>query len=529
KPSHVRDFAILRAMEANLTLSQSLDLFMLTTRPKPAHLDALATKEQNGSIKRMVACSRSKLSDFDQLDDECLELAFSTVAAMNLSNEQLLQIAERLAPLSPEKAIALRLITDENLSSLAWQLGARRWIELFLAAGGTPRLEQFDVNLTHDQLDALTKTPNIDAFLKAVAIRSGLGNLKRSLAGFKAEELSADHNFWIFLSLLQVQLREEATLYLNASLLKAKTALQRDRARFWRWILNHDNNDLIELIKSSDLNFYTLYAYEELAQRPSIETEAIGFTTDSNSSAPSYTEPFGWWSFIHFVQHASEVELFELAKRYNTTELEHYRAYILERAWNFRRHYYISPFQELLTNETTHRKAIVLAIGRQESRFLEGSLSRSYAVGVMQLMPFVIDAIAKQKKEQVALEEFFKAEPNIRYALIHLNWLEEQTNHPLLTAYAYNGGFGALKRGIANGLFADLSQPYEPFLSMERIASDETRDYGKKVLVNYVIYRLILSDESNETEPLPTLHSLLQSLDSPLQMIRAKMRAQASR
>ncbi|MEF3191136.1 MAG: hypothetical protein K6347_01105, partial [Campylobacterales bacterium] len=42
KPSHVRDFAILRAMEANLTLSQSLDLFMLTTRPKPAHLDALA-------------------------------------------------------------------------------------------------------------------------------------------------------------------------------------------------------------------------------------------------------------------------------------------------------------------------------------------------------------------------------------------------------------------------------------------------------------------------------------------------------
>ena len=36
---------------------------------------------------------------------------------------------------------------------------------------------------------------------------------------------------------------------------------------------------------------------------------------------------------------------------------------------------------------------------------------------------------------------------------------------------------------------------FSPFLSMEMMASSESREYGKKVLANYVMYKKILGEE----------------------------------
>ena len=61
-------------------------------------------------------------------------------------------------------------------------------------------------------------------------------------------------------------------------------------------------------------------------------------------------------------------------------------------------------------------------------------------------------------------------------------------------AYAYNGGMGYLKKHLLNtGKFS--TGKYEPFLSMELMANTEAREYGKKVLANYVIYKRILGEE----------------------------------
>jgi len=37
---------------------------------------------------------------------------------------------------------------------------------------------------------------------------------------------------------------------------------------------------------------------------------------------------------------------------------------------------------------STDRKALMLAIARQESKFIPASISRSFALGMMQFMPF---------------------------------------------------------------------------------------------------------------------------------------------
>ena len=69
----------------------------------------------------------------------------------------------------------------------------------------------------------------------------------------------------------------------------------------------------------------------------------------------------------------------------------------------------------------------------------------------------------------------------------HIAWLQYRVYHPLFIAYAYNGGIGFTKRYLLSGMFNP--GPYEPFLSMELMRTTETREYGKIVLTNYVIYK----------------------------------------
>ena len=76
----------------------------------------------------------------------------------------------------------------------------------------------------------------------------------------------------------------------------------------------------------------------------------------------------------------------------------------------------------------------------------------------------------------------------IVYANHHINYLAKYLHNPLFVAYAYNGGIGFTKRLIKRNDYFRKG-PYEPYLSMEKIKNVEAREYGKKVLVNYVIYQ----------------------------------------
>jgi soluble lytic murein transglycosylase len=71
-----------------------------------------------------------------------------------------------------------------------------------------------------------------------------------------------------------------------------------------------------------------------------------------------------------------------------------------------------------------------------------------------------------------------------------------------MVAYAYNGGIGFVTRKVKPSFKYDGK--FEPFLSMELVAYDESREYGKKVLANYVIYSHLFGDRN------VTLHGLLK-------------------
>ena len=85
----------------------------------------------------------------------------------------------------------------------------------------------------------------------------------------------------------------------------------------------------------------------------------------------------------------------------------------------------------------------------------------------------------------------FNPRKAIVYANHHLNYLTKYLHSPLFIAYAYNGGIGFTKKLLRKpGYFK--KGPYEPYLSIEKIGNAEAREYGKKVLVNYVIYLNLL-------------------------------------
>ena len=189
---------------------------------------------------------------------------------------------------------------------------------------------------------------------------------------------------------------------------------------------------------------------------------------------------------------ASEVET--EAKKYAYANTVAHYSYLMERALGYQKHYYPIPFPEEIKDYSLHKQALMLSIARQESRFLPSVVSTSYALGMMQFMPFVARDIAKKEKlEPFDLDAMF--DPRIAYlfANIHLDWLERSLYHPLFVAYAYNGGIGFTKKHLQAGTF--LKGAYEPFWSMEMMQNEESREYGKKVLANYVVYRHLLGEE----------------------------------
>jgi len=106
---------------------------------------------------------------------------------------------------------------------------------------------------------------------------------------------------------------------------------------------------------------------------------------------------------------------------------------------------------------------------------------------MMQFMPFLIKHVSKEKGENIDLDDIFNPYKAIDYADFHLDYLTKYLYHPLFIAYAYNGGIGFTKKLIKNPRNFRKG-PYEPYMSMEKMKNVEAREYGKKVLANYVIY-----------------------------------------
>ena len=280
------------------------------------------------------------------------------------------------------------------------------------------------------------------------------------------------------------KLQKAITNFHNAHRLYTKR-WEKDKALFWLYLLTKEKKYLSKLKKSYHINMYTLLAadithskYPKTIITPRVNKSRV-FGIDAK-------DPIDWAKMKAKMNHP-DADLDDLADDCESQATIGMHTYLKAKACNYQKSYFPMPYRKTMKQFSKKRQALIYAIARQESRFIPASVSRSFALGMMQFMPFLIEHIAKQKGEHMDLDMMFSPYKAIEYADFHLDYLNKYLYHPLFVAYAYNGGIGFTKRLIKKPNYFRTGA-FEPYLSMEKMTNIEAREYGKRVLTNYVIY-----------------------------------------
>ncbi len=489
KPSgRAKNFLIWQYLKQDLT-SEQVDAAYAQVTGKPYNIYSLYVKKTNNQdIKKKIDC-QNKVELLDIKEYECLKTAFSTYKLLKLTSNQRKKLLPRL---NSEKSKEQLCIIDEPCSIDAYKKYSPDTVLSFFSSNRIFLKENLNIYMDKEFVNYLSASWRISAFVKRVVNDDELDNLQKSLLQLDGENLNSQTNFFLALNHLKHNQKNSSINYFRLSLEKAKKRINRDKNYFWLYQVTKNKKFLNRLLASKGINIYTLYA-NELSDKK-IKNYFTMVETGFFDSDEDITDPFKWAEIQKEIKDISNDKLFELAEDYSQDNMIPVQTLILERAYSYNIHGFVMPYDDYLKSLSNDKKAFVYALMRQESNFIPSAISSSFALGLMQLMPFLVDSLAKEFKEDVKYQDMFIPKNNIKYALKHLNWMEKSLYHPLFMAYAYNGGMGFLKRHLlSTGKFN--KGLYEPYLSIELMENDQAREYGKKVLANYIMYKRILGDE----------------------------------
>ncbi|HYL88665.1 MAG TPA: transglycosylase SLT domain-containing protein [Burkholderiales bacterium] len=138
----------------------------------------------------------------------------------------------------------------------------------------------------------------------------------------------------------------------------------------------------------------------------------------------------------------------------------------------------------------------ILAIVRQESRFITDARSAAGAAGLMQVMPrtarFISQRIGVRHYQRKGVTE---VQTNVTLGAGYLKLVLNQLGSEVLASAAYNAGPNRARR------WRDDSRPLEGAVYIETIPFPETRDYVKKVMANSVFYAALIQNQVVPLKP----------------------------
>ena len=451
-----------------------------------------AKKMDNVEYKKISKCMDLDVTALLKEDDECLNIGINISKVTSLAKGQLKLIKPRLKH-NKELVNLITLMENEDVYEAALNSDASTFLTLFNGSITSYKAAIFNQHIIpKEQMDRLSHSVKFNQFAYNVIQNDKLENVQRSLLHVNPSvQVNAKALFYMGLNALKYDEKEQALTFFELSNERATKGEEKDKALFWQYLVTQNSHFLERIVQDSEINIYSLYAYEYL-ERPL--QNIVSPVLEGTHPSFNVSDPFAWIKVMNKVYHmnAQEVETLAQSFKYANT-LPHY-SYLMERATRYTKNYYPIPYPEEISSYSVHRQALMLSIARQESRFIPSVVSTSYALGMMQFMPFVARDIAKKEKlEDFNISNMF--DPRIAYLFgnIHLGFLEKSLFHPLFVAYAYNGGMGFTRKHLQAGAFSQGA--YEPFLSMESMINEESREYGKKVLANYVVYRHLLGED----------------------------------
>lgn len=444
-----------------------------------------------GPIKEKVAdCSKYNFSNIHTANWTCQNMVISAGFINSLMPSQRADLVTRLKA-SGSKFV--NYIQGFNTADpLAYYIAVGDPVGYFRHYAAAKNKEEF-LNTHIPSVKLITNSLNHWQFKSIVqdsVINKKNAKFRSSLLGVSAELLNGDMAFIFGLNAILLHNESRAVEFFKVAATKSKFASNKDNANFWIYLITKDKNILEQIAKSADINIYNLYA-REFTSGEKIKI-AVPRPATKELLKYDYTDPFTWQRTREKVAKMPSSELISYASRFYTQSTLGEYSYIMERAHNHKIHFYPMPFMEYIGTKDIRRQALILALARQESRFVPSAISTSYALGMMQFMPFLAkDIAAKLEMNKFDIDDMFKPQIAYKFANFHLDYLEKYLYNPLFIAYAYNGGIGFTKRMLLRGDLFERKGEYskfEPFLSMDLVPYAESRIYGKKVLANYIIY-----------------------------------------
>ncbi len=490
--SIAKDYYIYRYLnEKNVTSSEAQKLLEQTKRVNFKLFYSFAKRLNDKGFKKVSKCLKLKTAPLLKTDDECIAIGLSIYDALSLDKNTTKNLSKRLKKYKDINE-TLQIISQKNIMQEALKKN-KKFIEIFNKAGEKNRKKLFNKEISKEKINQLAYFPGFNKTIELIVTARELENLQKSLLHVEPNQnLTQKSLFFLGLNALEQNQKTLAINYLNKAYKKAYYRFDRDKINFWKYLITKDKKYIKELNSSFDVNIYTIYAHE----KSSIKFDNIKSPKIKDKDKKyNIEDPFLWTTFLLKIKDKNSTSLEKIAENFKYKNTIGQYTFLLERANGYKIHYFPMPFYSSLSSYTKQRKSLILALARQESRFIPASISTSYALGMMQFMPFLARATAKnQKIRNFDIDNMFNPKTAYEFANLHLNYLVKKLHHPLLVAYAYNGGIGYTRRMLKSGRFFTKGE-YEPFLSMELISYPQTRKYGKKVLANYVIYMQLLGEK----------------------------------
>lgn len=461
-------------------------LFRKTEKLEKKYLSITKNKE----ILKEYRCKSLSLGKALKEDDKCLLLATNLTNAFYATKEEREIAAKRLKKVSPTLAKDILFFNSENLKEELFRLDGKEFVKFFNAISSNYKKRELNEPFSSELLDKIATVNGLFWLVKESFKNDGLNNIKESLYDLNGSKIAPQIALFLITNALKEQKYEIAfRLAKELGEHSYERGLNRDNGLMWAYLLSEDEEYLKRLANSESLNIYSLYAKEKL--NLPIELPKHTVAADRNKTTQNdFSDPFLWVELNEKIKDANKSQIYEIAHNFDNYQGEPYRAFLLRKTEGYNKFSFLMPYPNEFGNYPKERSALLLALARQESNFIPTVVSTSYAIGLMQIMPFNIEHIQKAKKLPVRYEDGFKYNISIEYSNLIVNDLEKKLIHPLFISYGYNGGIGYTIRMLKNGLFSN--QKYDPWLSMEFVSLDETRDYGKRVLGNYVVYSKLL-------------------------------------
>lgn len=509
---YAKDLFLLDILKGDISSKEAYEAFFLTKTPKSEHSSLLLKKTGSKKLAKLFDCMDSNITKALKKTPECAELGVNYKKISNLlmlGSSEPVELSKNISEAAPEKAAKIELLSKIALERRA--LDAKS-VEIYFETSKEFRAAFFNTQIDDTNIDAILAAPNTKRFVKWVLFDANQTNLQKSIA--KAEPKSSyDEETLFFMGLTKLKQGEEALGCFKMAAENAKSVDGRDRALFWAYLSSKSQEFLKQLSNGNEVNFYSTLAKEMLGvKQKNIEFLEPDDAKESVSNELNTTSPFYWQRFRDQVKKAGRHELEKLAKTmFEQKDAEAYYTYAKEKLDGYKKEYFLLPYKEVFKDFNESQKTLLHAIGKQESLFIPGDVSSAYAIGVMQIIPILAEELAQKRKEKLSFFELFEPSKNISYAATHFKWLESKVGHPTLIAVSYNAGYGFFRRIEKEGLFRfddDAMLAYEPFWSIENIPYDETRNYAKKVSLNYSVYSEKFGEKITLTRLLENLVSL---------------------